>query len=86
LASDNTVTWTSGDELDCEIQGSTIKLSRVSGGVTTVLLTSTDTRYQSGKAGFALSSATLGDVILDNFSMGGFSIAADPDLCGCDEH
>jgi len=38
LISENLTAWANGDEMDCEVQGSTIILSRVTGGVTTELL------------------------------------------------
>jgi hypothetical protein len=88
IVSENSTTWASGDELDCAIQGQTITLSRVNGGVTTVLLTGSDSTFASGKTGLGIAGAILGDVIVDNFSMGDFSTATvvSTDSCGCDAH
>lgn len=88
MAEENTTAWATGDILDCEVQGNTIKLSRISGGTTTLLLTSTgDATFSSGKAGLSITSSVLGDGVLDNFSMGYFAPAVVvADTCGCEQH
>jgi hypothetical protein len=86
LISENVTAWANGDEMDCEVQGSTIILSRVTGGVTTELLRFNDATFTSGKTGLMATAIVLGDGVIDNFSMGGFAAAAVPDQCGCDNH
>ena len=47
------------------------------------LLTADDATFTSGKAGVGLTNATQGDVVLDNFTAGVFTVAATTDPCGC---
>ena len=83
LISENTTTWASGDTLDCEVQGSTIKLFRITGGTSTEILSWDDSTFTGGYVGISIAAATLGDGVLDNFAAGGFSAAAVTDPCGC---
>ena len=77
--------WASTDQLDCAVQGSTIVLSKISGGVTTVLLTAIDTAHTTGQVGIGVYNDLAADGIVDTFAMGGFVVAT-VDLCGCDNH
>ncbi|MEO7862071.1 MAG: fibronectin type III domain-containing protein [Nitrospirales bacterium] len=86
LATTASGSWASGDQLDCEIQGSTIILSKISGGVTTVLLTVSDATYSAGLVGMGVYASTEGDGVIDTFSAGGFSAAVVTDPCGCDHN
>jgi hypothetical protein len=84
LITESVTTWGADDILDCEVQGSTIKLSRIVGGTSTELLSySADTSITSGKVGVAVFSATLGDGIIDSFAFGKFTTVASGDPCGC---
>jgi hypothetical protein len=77
LASDFSVIWAAGDKLRCEAQGTTLRLYRIPAGTTaeTLLLSTTDSEWISGRAGILMWMGTGGDLsqaTVDDFLMGEF--------------
>ncbi|MDF0645985.1 MAG: fibronectin type III domain-containing protein [Nitrospira sp.] len=80
LASDFDTVWGSGDRLRCEAQGTTLRLYRIPAGSTTdtLVLTTTDTEFTSGRAGLLFWMNTGGtptNATVDDWAMGGFGTA-----------
>ena len=82
LAEDVSVIWAAGDKLRCEAQGTALRLYRIPAGTTaeTLLLSTTDDEWTSGRAGLLLWMDTGGDLshaAADDFEMGEL-VAFDP--------
>lgn len=77
----NDAAWTyqAGDTLECQAEGTAIRMYVIRAGVKTLLAHHTDGTYTSGKTGiihFVQNTSTLSDVQLDNYVYG--TISATP--------
>jgi hypothetical protein len=75
LASDFSVIWAAGDKIRCEAQGTALRLYRIPAGTTaeTLVLSTTDGEWTSGRAGLLLWMGTGGNLshaTADDFAMG----------------
>lgn len=69
-----TPVWGIGDQLCAEVEGTTLRLFRVSGGVSTLLISVTDASFATGKAGMQAYAVTaVNEALGDDFTAGDFT-------------
>ena len=78
LAEEASTTWQNGDKLRGEVEGTTLRLYQTRGTTDTLILSVTDSTYASGRVGLIhyVASGTLGDIQIDDFTAGEFSVSA----------
>lgn len=79
LVDESTTTWLTGDKLRCEAEGATLRLYQIRGTTETLVLSTTDATYASGRVGlqhYIAAAGTTNDIQIDNFTAGEFSVSA----------